>query len=425
MKKIGFYAVALFFTALLTGFNATAAAFADIHGFVEAGAGYRTSDDPHEAGRSLSETRLQADLNGDMGPGSVIIKADFLYDDMEDDHSVDLSGGEGWLDLREFNFSFSPLDFMDLKSGRQILTWGTGDMIFINDMFPKDWVSFFSGRQSEYLKAPSDALKMSFFSPLINADAVYTPQFDSDRYITGERISYWNGTLGAIAGRNAVALTEKPDDWFGDSETALRLYRNFHGVETALYGYEGFWKSPAGMSAGGKAVFPSLRVLGVSARWNFLNGIANAEAGKYDSMDDRDGDNPMIRNGEVRFLAGYEHELMKNLMLSMQFYTEHIEDYGNYVSSLFPGVTAKDENRRLLTMRLTKSAMKQNLVMSAFVFYSPTDKDMYLRPKVSYQASDSLFFETGANIFGGENVHTFFGQFTENDNIYFRVKRGF
>ncbi len=59
--------------------------------------------------------------------------------------------------------------------GRQILTWGTGDLVFINDLFPKDWVSFFIGRDVEYLKAPSDALKVSAFSSWANLDLVYTP----------------------------------------------------------------------------------------------------------------------------------------------------------------------------------------------------------------------------------------------------------
>ena len=34
----------------------------------------------------------------------------------------------------------------DLKIGQQVLTWGTGDYVFLNDLFPKDYQSFFSGR---------------------------------------------------------------------------------------------------------------------------------------------------------------------------------------------------------------------------------------------------------------------------------------
>ncbi len=76
---------------------------------------------------------------------------------------MDLDSGDGAFDLREASLVFSPSADTDVKVGRQILTWGTGDLVFINDLFPKDWVSFFIGRDVEYLKAPSDALKVSAF----------------------------------------------------------------------------------------------------------------------------------------------------------------------------------------------------------------------------------------------------------------------
>jgi hypothetical protein len=105
---------------------------------------------------------------------------------------------------------------MDLKIGRQILTWGTGDLLFINDLFPKDWNSFFIGRDEEYLKAPSDGIRVSLYTKLINLDIVYTPRFDADRFIDGRRISYWNETLGRRAGRDAPVKAIIPDNWFSD-----------------------------------------------------------------------------------------------------------------------------------------------------------------------------------------------------------------
>ncbi len=141
----------------------------------------------------------------------------------------------------------SPLDIVDLKVGRQILTWGTGDLLFINDMFPKDWQAFFIGRDEEYLKAPSDAFFISLFPEFANIDISYTPRFDSDRYVRGDRLSYWNPMVGDIAGQNAVIEPALPDEWFDDHEIALRISKNMRGYETAIYGYYGFWKNPEGM----------------------------------------------------------------------------------------------------------------------------------------------------------------------------------
>lgn len=47
-------------------------------------------------------------------------------------------------DIRSLNVAFRPSDVLDVKIGRMVSTWGTGDLVFINDMFPKDWQSFLS-----------------------------------------------------------------------------------------------------------------------------------------------------------------------------------------------------------------------------------------------------------------------------------------
>ena len=172
---------------------------------------------------------------------------DFLYDPVLDKHQIRLETGRGLLDVRQTYLLLRPFENVDVKAGRQILTWGTGDLIFINDLFPKDWNSFILGRDIEYLKAPSDALKASLFTKWFNLDMVYTPRFDADRFIDGERVSFFSPLFGRRIGRDNVVAVEKPDDWFEEDEIALRMYRNIHGYETAIYGYRGFWKSPGGL----------------------------------------------------------------------------------------------------------------------------------------------------------------------------------
>jgi hypothetical protein len=299
-------------------------------------------------------------------------------------------------------------------------------MLFINDMFPKDWNSFFIGRDVEYLKAPSDAAKVSLFSAVANLDVVYTPRFDSDRFIDGERISYWNSSLGRIAGRSAVVEADKPDEWFEDDEIAWRLFKNISGYEIAAYGYRGFWKSPGGFDASsGEVTFPRLSVYGASLRGTVFGGIGNVEVGYYDSSDDKDDDNPSVRNSEFRFLLGYEREIARNFTLGGQCYLEHMLDYGDYLGVLPEGIAATDEDRHVLTIRLTRLLMRQNLRLSLFAYYSPSDQDAYLRPNVHYKLSDHWSAEIGGNVFVGDRPHTFFGQFQDNTNLYAGVRYGF
>jgi len=386
-----------------------------LHGFYEVRAGYRTRKDPYQKDMSLMETRLQVDIDGYTDWADLKFKGD-VYGDLVDE--------QGHFDLREANIFFRPGDAIDVKIGRQILTWGTGDLIFINDLFPKDWQAFFIGRDTEYLKAPSDAAKISVFSDAVNVDFVYTPQFDSDRHVTGERLSYWDANVQRLAGQDRIVHTDKPDRWFRDDEFAVRMYKNVDNVELAVYGYWGYWKSPAGQSASGAALFPDLNVYGASVRGTIGEGIGNVEVGYYDSDDDPGGDDGRIDNSQLRFLVGYTQEMAKDFTAGVQYYIEHMMDYSAYRASLMGG-RARDQNRHVVTLRLTQLMMNQNLRLSLFTYYSPSDEDAYMRPNLHYKATDNLALELGANVFFGDEPHTFFAQFQNDTNIYAAVRYTF
>jgi len=373
------------------------AADIETSGFLDARYGIRTQSDPNSDQETLSELRLQLSSIWYHDLFTLTARSDFIYDGVANNHDhIDLETGEGPIDLREFNILCSPLDWMDVKLGRQILTWGTGDLLFINDLFSKDWKSFFSGRDEEYLKAPSDALFMSFFPSFGNIDIAYMPRFAPDRFIDGERFSYWGG-----AGLTGADLrTDKPS---GD-EIAGRIYHTFKGVELAGYVYSGYWKTPVGFDpVSGKSTFPKLNVYGASARRAFLGGIANLEAGYYDSSDG-------VAN-QIRLLAGYEHEIVQDLTGAIQYYTEQKR--------------GDEESRHVLTLRLTQMLMDQNLTLGLFTYWSPSDQDGYLRPSAAYKLTDNWLVEARGNFFFGKDNDTFFGQFQDNNNLSLAVRYSF
>ncbi|MBN2233307.1 MAG: hypothetical protein JW781_10905 [Deltaproteobacteria bacterium] len=386
----------------------------DAYGFVETRFGSRVTNDDTQRTLSLAEARVQLEGRHDPGWGSFVVRGDLLADGVTD---------EVFFDLREASLLLFPASFVDLKLGRQVLTWGTGDLLFINDLFPKDWKSFFIGRDTEYLKAPSTAVKASFFHDLANLDVVYVPLFEPSEYIDGERLSYWNPILGRTAGAGDRMRDHDLDHCFRDDEWALRLYRNLGGVELALYGYHGFWSTPEGMDPfSGRLTFPELSTVGASARGALLGGLANVEIGYYDSGDDRDGDNPLIRNSEWRLLGGFEREIARDFTAGLQYYVEWLQGYGAYRRTMPAGMKPRDEVRHVLTLRLTRLLLNQNLTISCFTYWSPSDEDAYLRPQASYKLTDRWLLEAGANLFFGADQDTFFGQFEDNANVWAGIR---
>ncbi len=394
-------------------------------GFIEGRVGLRIVDDPTQKDLSIGEIRAQVGRDIQTDYATFRFVGDFLYDEVEDIGDVDLESGRGFFDLREANVLVRPLNFLDAKAGRQILTWGVGDLVFINDLFPKDFRSFFIGRDDEYLKAPSDAVRISAFNDFANLEFVYTPRFDADRFITGDRISYFNPALDRIAGRDAIIDAQMPDAWFSDDEFAGRAYRNIAGFEAAIYGYAGFWKTPEGQTPAGRPFYPRLAVFGASLRGPVRGGIVTAEFGQYLSRDDRAGDNPLIRNSETRFLVGYEREVATELTAAVQYSGEVISDYDALKSALPADISAPDRIRHVVTVRLTKLLLNQNLTLSGFNFWSPNERDGYFRFRASYKLTDDWLAEAGGNVFYGAEENTFFGQLENNTNLFVGLRRNF
>lgn len=397
-----------------------------VTGFWDTRAGIRVRDDPNQRTTSLGETRLQLSRAQYAGDVSFRLTADLVYDNVADGHRLQPEQGRGWLDLREAYLATPLGPSMDVRAGRQVLTWGVGDLLFLNDLFPKDWNSFFAGRDVEYLKAPSDAVRVALFGDVLNLDVVYTPKFDPDRFLDNRRLSFFDPRFGRVVGRDVEFRPQRPDDWFGDDEWAFRLHRMLGGWEVAGYGYRGFWKSPEGFDPdSGQPLFPRLSAWGGSIRGPLHAGILSAETSWYRSRDDLSGTDPFVPNSQFRFLVGYEQEVIPDLTLGGQYYLERTLDFDALERNQPAGFAAPDENRHLFTLRATLLTHSQNVTWSLFTFASPSDEDAYFRGSWAWKATDEWRLTAGFNLFEGRERDTFFGQFESNSNAYLGVRYGF
>jgi hypothetical protein len=368
------------------------------------------------------EERVQLELShaSESGNASISSKIDFLRDAIDSTMEIDIR--EAYIDLSLWKF--------DTRIGRQIITWGLGDLVFINDIFPKNWVAFLSGQPLQYLKVASDALNVSFHPAPFSAQLIAVPVFEPDNFPSGERL-FFNSPLPA-----GGALPTRPKLEFDSFEIAARLYRTVWKFDLSLYGYRGFSPSPAVMllnSLGSRETlfFPELRVYGGSAQGALLGGVVSLEGGYYDFVEDRDGIDPFISNPQVRLLGSYQRAMGADLTVGLQYYGEAMLKYDEYVESLsldlpkFPDFPKADRIRHNITLRATQFFNYQTLRLSLFAWVSPNDEDYYINPEIRYNFTDELWGTIGGNIFGGSKTHTFLGQFEMNDNVYLTARYGF
>lgn len=391
-----------------------------LHGLVETAVASRVVGDAAQPGDVLTnEARFRLSLAHFTGDAEFSFKGDVVADAVTE--AIDL-------DIRQAMVTLQPSSALSVRAGRQVTTWGVGDFVFLNDLFPKDFVAFFIGRDDEFLKAPANAIRATVYSETVNLDVVWTPRFTPDRYITGERLSFFDPGLGRRVGMELLDEpfgAVRPEPTLRNSEVALRLFRTFGGYEAALYGYTGFTKQPTAFDAQrGEATFAPLSVFGASIRGASAGGISYAEGAYYDARDDRDGDDPLLPNSQLRALLGHERELVSNLTLGLQYYLEHILDHDALLANSPVTRFEPSETRHVVTTRWTYRMRRQTVTLSLFSFWSPNDGDVHLRPLLERQWSDAIAFALGGHLFFGRSS-TFFGQFADNTNAYVRVRYSF
>ncbi|MCL4500168.1 MAG: hypothetical protein M1335_08045 [Chloroflexi bacterium] len=393
-----------------------------VHGFLLGDLSVRTNGERPAQGEGgafvLGEERLRLDISGANSAGSVFLvtKGDLVHDAVVNSLKLDLREAYG-------GYTKGPVE---LRFGRQIVTWGVGDLFFINDVFPKDWNSFFSGRPMEYLKLGVDAVQVRYNSAIANVEFLAIPFYTPDTMPSARRFFFFNPFSGVP---NQTEVT--PPSRVGNSELALRVYRRAAGFDISGYAYRGYWRSPS-MRIDDPVVpttatrfYPELSVYGASAQRNLAQGVLSLEAGYYDSRQDRRGVDPSVPNSQWRFLAGYQRQPWRDCTIGIQGYSEVITRYGPYQASLQPGGPREDQVRGVLSARLTQLLRYQTWTLSVFAAYSPTDQDYFLQPEAAYKLTDRFSVSAGANLFGGESRTTFFGQFARSNNVFLNLRYDF
>ncbi|MBI4838766.1 MAG: hypothetical protein HY806_06415 [Nitrospirae bacterium] len=388
-----------------------------LHGFLQ---GNYSADldrsNPDGGDFKWAEERLQLKLEADREPLRLFFKTDAFYDHV--DEGADLEMREGYVDFTSSKW--------DLRIGRQVITWGVGDLIFINDVFPKDYEAFFSGRPMEYLKKGVDGIKMGVYPSAVSAEVIVIPFFEPNVYPDGNRF-YMFDPMPAVTNREE----REPSSSLDHTETALRIYRDIAGFDTSLYYYRGFFRQsamhPDSMSSTTKMdlFYPELSVYGASAQGRALSGVLSVEAGYYDSRQDESGTDPMIANSQSKILFGYQRQIWEDFTMGLQYYAEYMHDYSEYERNIPAGFPQERKLQQLTSARVTQFLMHQTLRLSFFSFYSTSDGDYLLNPEIKYNLSDNSWAAIGGNIFGGGDEWSRFGQLEKNDNLYTQMRYEF
>jgi len=417
-SRVTLVAVAVWLGALFPA--AASAQEWPLHGFAQTNWSVRTtglSDPRLQSGDYLlGEERLQLELKGYSTSGSAgfLVKTDLFHDAL--DGRADLEVREAYVD--------AVIGPVGVRVGRQIITRGIGDLLFVNDVFPKDYTAFFSGRPIQYLKLGLDALKVDLAAGNGGIELVLAPSFEPDRVPGPDRFVLPDPFP------DVPRVEERPGLALSDAQAAFRAYASVAGIDVAGYGYRGFYGSASPRPDGGAPAtrvllrFPRLDVYGLSLQRAGIGGVVGAELGYYDSREDAAGSDPWTPNSELRALIGYQTQPWAEASVGVQYYAEWMQHHAAYRESLPEAMTPRDELRQVATLRYTQLLAYQTWQLSLFAFVGLSESDYLMIPEVRHRLTDELWIALGANVFGGGR-QDLFGAMDANDNVYVTARYGF
>lgn len=397
--------------AVLLSVQAAAIAAADVSGFVQLRAAHRVKPLPdcrlNGCDSMVEEGLAELLLERSWGPGwSLSLRPQAHREVISDDAA---------LALREGTIAWQPGASVDVKIGRQIITWGVSDYLFANDLFPRNYDAFFTGGSFDRMKEPVDAMHLSWRG---HADLeLVLSRSKLDRMPSPSRFAATGGASSAVAsgaapGSGLDAAVKAATKW-GNWDLALYAAR-LRSRELRYYLDTVTLRSD----------IPRVAHLGVSATGNAASGVAWLEAALRQVKDGPEAvADRQFLGSSGKLILGYSRDIADGVTASAQVQLESPLSRGRYLRSLASGVRPVATFNSILHLRITARGMNQTLGSGAQLFMG-AEGDSHFNPFMNWSPVDGWTLETGANLFSGRS-DTRFGTLKRDSNVYLAMRRSY
>ncbi len=360
--------------------------------------------------------------------------------------------------LRELYVDFLS-DRLDVRLGRQQVVWGTADGVKILDAVnPTDMREFTLDDYADS-RIPLWMVKLEY-APTVNGtfqflfvpdfQANYIPPLDAPFTFRASKlgqanVAYWKSLGGSVSRHEDV----KPEPWkdLADTTIGLRWLDVVGGFEYTLnflYGYylsgaNYSWTEPPSGPPSGRTLnlekrYERIKLYGASFTKALTKGPLSGLTirGEFAYIQDvptyygTDGSVAgLVKMDNFNYVLGFDKYLVTNWFASLQFIqfiTSKASYQGN--SLLFgPTLGPMDQVTTMLSLKVSTDFMHERLKPDILVIYG-FDNDWKITPKVQFEILDSLMAVAGVHIFEGK-PQNLYGQFDENDELFFELRFGF
>lgn len=367
--------------------------------------------------------------------------------------------GVSW--MRELYFDYFSSD-LDIRLGKQIVTWGTTDLQILDRINPVDYREFILPAWNE-IKIPLWMTKIEY-SPTLNGTLQFLmiPDQATDFYpVPGAPFSLGIANMAQedINKLNEMGYHVNMRDYrqgqnIKNSKFGLRwrdVIKNFEYTLNYLYGWDSekvttvdtstmvFPPSqpapalpPTGSTFNIDTKYKRLNMFGSSFSHSFISGrlaglVLKGEVSFFKDKlypYDAEGKTKYKEINECDYAIGLEKYVVKNWLVSFQFFQYILSKKDvDGQKFLLPSGGTRGQVQTMCSLKIMTDFRNERIKPEFLVIYDD-DNDWRFSPKVNFEATEKLNINFGMHLFAGDK-DTFWGQFRDMNEVYTEIKWSF
>jgi len=351
---------------------------------------------------------------------------DFAYGMKDSETFSDevLSELEKEAELREIYLEGSPFGNLDIKLGKQIVSWGVANSLRVVDVLNPTDDREFGMTDLEDIRLPINMTKLDYYIGDLKLEAVAVHEIKFNK----------SAPFGSDFNPSTQKLNEViPESSAENTEYGLALIGTFSGWDASLHWAQYFddtahFKITKVTFIPGVGVVPTLEqrhsrltMGGVTLSIPFGNFLWKAEAAKLQGMEFALVTDKTFARTDV--LVGSEYSGWSDTSLTLEFGVQHLNDFD---VKLEESPDSQLEDRIATTVSFMQDYINQTLHLSLVgMMIGKSGEDGGVnRASLEYDVVDDFSVTGGVMLYQpGENAY--FKSLNENDRIFFEVRYSF
>lgn len=360
-----------------------------------------------------SRSRVRGELTLEKDNAGMFVSANAVHNSLLKDQS-------GFF-LREAYLYYGKSG-VDIRAGRQIVTWGVADAMRITDIIsPMDFTEFLT-QDYDDIRIPVNGIRVRYTRPKWSAEAIVIP-VSSFYELSADNANPWAVSLPGVNVPYSINLDNTPEKQFRNMEYGGRIGAYLSGVDFNLYALRTWNKMPVfrkTMTADGSlscdGEYRRMTMLGADLSVPLGKFIVRAEAAEYfgEAQDPVVNADVVTRNS-TNALIGVDWYAGNDWQLGLQY--SH-----KYISGDMSGISSC-RNAGMATVRISKDLLHSTLSLSTFAYIDVANGGVYNRLSADYGLTDQIHALLGYDFFHAEKGQ--FAMYDRNSEVWIKLKYSF